>query len=70
MTNAEARQALEVGYVRSHGKGRGLTLCEFATGVHATLSEMARQSGFLWAIVLRAAAGAVTRWKQEAGCPR
>jgi hypothetical protein len=69
MTTRQMLQAIEIGYVKSKAMDHGVTLCQFAAGIHAALTEMARSSGFVWAIVLRAAAGRVSQWMEESQCP-
>jgi hypothetical protein len=43
--------------------------CAFAAQAHAFLSSLARRSGWLQAIGLRAAAGGITMLRKKWGCP-
>jgi hypothetical protein len=60
-------RSLEIGYARTTGLGQ-MSICDFAAGVHATLSEMARNSGWVRAVVLRAVAGWISDWRRGQGC--
>lgn len=70
MTQDQITVSLERGYRRAGADTHPVNLCEFADGVHATLSEMARNSGFVRAVALRAVAGWITDWRKAMGCIR
>jgi hypothetical protein len=42
--------------------------CRFTADVHRFLTELARRAGFIEAIGLRAAAGAITHLRRKLGC--
>jgi hypothetical protein len=66
MTREQVRTALEMGVARAPNS---LSLCDYAAAFHATLSELARNSGWVRAVVLRAVAGWITDWRRGQGCP-
>jgi hypothetical protein len=45
-----------------------ITFCDYSAGVHATLTALARESGWARAIVLRAVCGWITEARKVAGC--
>jgi hypothetical protein len=62
-------EAANIAYrVANAAEDRPLKMCEFTEGVHALLTRLARESSWLEAIGLRAAAGAVTKLRRKLRC--
>jgi hypothetical protein len=62
--------AVHIGYglTQPEGVARRSSKCDFTAGIHAFLTALAKEAGFIEAIGLRAAAGAVTRVRRKLGC--
>jgi hypothetical protein len=65
MTEQQAFTAIRAGAVEVNMDMDAEQLCAFAHAVHATLTEMAKASGWPKSAVLRTAAGMVTQARRK-----
>jgi hypothetical protein len=68
MSARNVESAINEGLDALEERGILLSFCQLSEAMHATLTHLARNSGTLKAIVLRAVCGWITEARKQAGC--